>query len=260
LVPQIIHRDIKPGNLLLTKDGQLKVADFGVSYMYDGEDDTVQSSAGTAAFLAPEICSGQGASGKMVDLWATGVTLYMMLTGHVPFMAPTLPEIYEKIKNEEIAIPDGVNPAAADLIMRLLHKDPALRLSTKEAKVVILPFMHRSWSLPQCFTSARVIYCSQRHPFLNPGGVPNISKFVSQAFVPIVATDAEVEAAISKISTIEAVVVARRLSLRLLGRTRSSIQSKSVRFTCAARKSCLFLIFRLSYRSALHPCRHWKWT
>jgi serine/threonine protein kinase len=132
---QIIHRDIKPGNLLLTKDGQLKVADFGVSYMYDGEDDTVQSSAGTAAFLAPEICSGQGASGKMVDLWATGVTLYMMLTGHVPFIAPTLPEIYDKIKNEAIVIPDGVNPAAADLIMRLLHKDPALRLTTKEAKV-----------------------------------------------------------------------------------------------------------------------------
>jgi serine/threonine protein kinase len=103
--------------------------------MYDGEDDTVQSSAGTAAFLAPEICSGQGASGKMVDLWATGVTLYMMLTGHVPFIAPTLPEIYDKIKNEAIVIPDGVNPAAADLIMRLLHKDPALRLTTKEAKV-----------------------------------------------------------------------------------------------------------------------------
>ena len=62
---QIIHRDIKPGNLLVTGDGNLKVADFGVSYMYDGEDDTVKSSAGTSAFLAPEVCSGKGASGKV---------------------------------------------------------------------------------------------------------------------------------------------------------------------------------------------------
>lgn len=62
---QIIHRDIKPGNLLLTKGDVLKVADFGVSFMYDGEDDTVQSSAGTAAFLAPELCSGQATSGKV---------------------------------------------------------------------------------------------------------------------------------------------------------------------------------------------------
>ncbi len=64
---QIIHRDIKPGNLLVTGDRNLKVADFGVSYMYDGEDDTVRSSAGTSAFLAPEVCSGQGASGKVSE-------------------------------------------------------------------------------------------------------------------------------------------------------------------------------------------------
>ncbi len=94
---QIIHRDIKPGNLLVTAEGNLKVADFGVSFMYDGEDDTVRSSAGTSAFLAPEVCSGKGASGKMVDVWATGVTLYMMLVGRVPFWAETVPEIYEKI-------------------------------------------------------------------------------------------------------------------------------------------------------------------
>ncbi len=65
---QIIHRDIKPGNLLVTAEGSLKVADFGVSYMYDGDDDTVKSTAGTAAFLAPEVCSGQAGqatSGKV---------------------------------------------------------------------------------------------------------------------------------------------------------------------------------------------------
>jgi serine/threonine protein kinase len=74
---KVIHRDIKPGNLLVTKEGSLKVADFGVSYMYDGDDDTVKSTAGTSAFLAPEVCSGQGASGKVgcgnarpcVDVW-----------------------------------------------------------------------------------------------------------------------------------------------------------------------------------------------
>lgn len=116
---QIIHRDIKPGNLLLTKDRKLKVADFSVSYVFDGEDDTVASTAGTAPFLAPELCSGVAASGKvragrrwigglsvrdaclprtqMVDMWAVGVTMYFMLAGRLPFVASTVPEVYERI-------------------------------------------------------------------------------------------------------------------------------------------------------------------
>ncbi len=56
---KVVHRDIKPENLLIAADGTLKLSDFGVSYMFEGEDDALRKTTGTPAFLAPEICSGK---------------------------------------------------------------------------------------------------------------------------------------------------------------------------------------------------------
>uniref|UniRef100_A0A5F4WGH7 Calcium/calmodulin dependent protein kinase kinase 1 n=1 Tax=Callithrix jacchus TaxID=9483 RepID=A0A5F4WGH7_CALJA len=80
---KIVHRDIKPSNLLLGDDGHVKIADFGVSNQFEGNDAQLSSTAGTPAFMAPEAISdsGQSFSGKALDVWATGVTLYCFVYG-----------------------------------------------------------------------------------------------------------------------------------------------------------------------------------
>lgn len=85
-----MHRDIKPSNLLLGDDGHVKIADFGVSNQFEGNDAQLSSTAGTPAFMAPEAISdtGQSFSGKALDVWATGVTLYCFVYGKVSPEAP----------------------------------------------------------------------------------------------------------------------------------------------------------------------------
>lgn len=132
---KIIHRDIKPENLLVSDSGVLKITDFGVSHVFVGDDDTLSRSAGSPAFLAPELCTpGANASGKAVDIWACGITLYYLLVGQVPFMAENVIEIYDAIRDEELVIPDTVGDLPRDLLLKLLQKDPRKRITIHEIK------------------------------------------------------------------------------------------------------------------------------
>ena len=79
-----MHGDIKPDNLLLSADGNVKIADFGSSRLLAGAG-TLQRTIGTPAYLAPEIVAGQPYHGRQADIWALGVTLYVLLTGRMPF-------------------------------------------------------------------------------------------------------------------------------------------------------------------------------
>ncbi|MEQ2165274.1 hypothetical protein GOODEAATRI_015192 [Goodea atripinnis] len=82
---KIIHRDIKPSNLLLGDDGHVKLADFGVSNEFEGPDALLSGTAGTPAFMAPEMMSEhqQSFSGKALDVWAMGITLYCFVFGEL---------------------------------------------------------------------------------------------------------------------------------------------------------------------------------
>lgn len=133
----VIHRDIKPDNLLLSEDDVLKVSDFGVSEMFEkpGEMMTAKS-AGSPAFLPPELCGRhREVSGTAADIWSMGVSLYCLKFGRLPFDRASALEIYEAIKSEDAKMPDDEDPKFVDLLRKILDKDPDTRITMADLRV-----------------------------------------------------------------------------------------------------------------------------
>lgn len=135
---KIVHRDIKPSNLLLGDDGHIKIADFGVADVFEGDDALLNKTAGSPAFMAPESLqnSRDKYSGKAADIWALGITLYCFVFGKVPFDDMNRMGLYEKIRTEELSLPEEppLNPQLEDLLLRMLIKDPNERITIKGIK------------------------------------------------------------------------------------------------------------------------------
>ncbi|XP_026665455.1 serine/threonine-protein kinase GRIK2-like isoform X2 [Phoenix dactylifera] len=93
----IVHGDIKPDNLLVTRNGKVKIGDFSVSQVFEDDNDVLRRSPGTPVFTAPECCLGLTHHGKAADTWAVGVTLYCMVLGQYPFLGDTLQDTYDKV-------------------------------------------------------------------------------------------------------------------------------------------------------------------
>ena len=120
----LVHRDVKPQNLLLRNDGQLKVSDFGIAFGADGTRLTVAGTVlGTAAYLAPEQARGEDVTAA-ADIYATGAVLYELLTGRPPRTPATLADLVDVT---EIAPPAGAPPAASRIVMGCLAPEPGDR-------------------------------------------------------------------------------------------------------------------------------------
>ncbi|XP_051749251.1 calcium/calmodulin-dependent protein kinase kinase 1 isoform X2 [Ctenopharyngodon idella] len=136
---KIVHRDIKPSNLLLGDDGHVKIADFGVSNQFEGNDALLSSTAGTPAFMAPETLSDnrKSFSGKALDVWAMGVTLYCFVYGKCPFIDEYILALHNKIKCKPVEFPEtpAVSEGLKDLVSRMLDKNPDARITVPEIKV-----------------------------------------------------------------------------------------------------------------------------
>ncbi|HEX5720937.1 MAG TPA: protein kinase, partial [Thermoanaerobaculia bacterium] len=125
----IIHRDIKPGNLLLG-NGLVKIADFGVARLTDHEHITRDGQAlGTWSYMSPEQANGQEVT-PAADLWSLGVVLFEMITGKRPFRAKSELELIHRILESEPP-PLGVGgPQLARIVVRALEKSPELRYAS----------------------------------------------------------------------------------------------------------------------------------
>ena len=127
----IIHRDIKLDNILLTKELRVKICDFGVSRTVKDQE-VINEQCGTPAYLAPEIIINRGYVGKYVDIWSLGVLLYAMLSGTVPFKAQTLNELHKLILLGSYNMPEHLSQEAVELIQRMLCPVPFQRIRLEE--------------------------------------------------------------------------------------------------------------------------------
>jgi len=139
----IVHGDVKPGNLLLTRDGTVKLVDFGLARIVGdisfSHSDSLEL-IGTPLYMAPEVVMGEPPS-TASDLWSTGVVLYRMLSGTVPFPGRTLPALFHAIENADPPPLDpALPPAVVDLTLRCLAKPARLRPATcAEALIALTP-------------------------------------------------------------------------------------------------------------------------
>ncbi|KAL5240826.1 hypothetical protein ACI65C_008236 [Semiaphis heraclei] len=135
---RIVHRDIKPSNLLIDASGHVKIADLGVCNEFDGSDDLLSSSAGTPAFTAPEVLdpSTKTYSGRALDVWALGCTLYAFIYGRLPYTADTVLAVHEQIRTQPVQWPvdPETSPQLVHLLHRLLDKDPDTRITLPAVK------------------------------------------------------------------------------------------------------------------------------
>lgn len=133
----VCHRDVKPENILLDRNGNVKLADFGMaSREHMGG---LQTSCGSPHYAPPEIALGRPYIGAQVDVWSCGVVLFVMLAGQLPFgMGCRLPEdlqgVLEEVVACNISFPEDVeiSGAAQDLLLRMLEPDQNERINVRQ--------------------------------------------------------------------------------------------------------------------------------
>jgi len=146
----VVHRDVKPHNMVLTDEGRLKVTDFGIARAANTQQMTeVGSIVGTAQYLSPEQARGL-AVGPESDIYSMGVVLYEMLSGELPFTGESAVDIAMKQVSDT---PPPLNrrnrlvsPAMEQVVMRALAKDPALRFASAKAMAEELARVSRGQS------------------------------------------------------------------------------------------------------------------
>ena len=137
---KICHRDLKPENLLLTQNKTIKIIDFGLSNEYI---DYLMTPCGSPCYASPEVIKGMKYSGLGIDLWASGIILFSMLCGYLPFDDKNNDVLFKKILKCKIEFPKNnnviISENAKDLILKILQLEPAKRITLDE--ILVHPFL-----------------------------------------------------------------------------------------------------------------------
>ena len=116
--------------MMIDSSGKLVLCDFGVSQFFEADNDLVKGTLGTIRFMAPELFCPQAKKmlyGKSIDIWAAGITLYLLLTKEFPFKGKSLPEITDQLINSEPPLEKIKNKEIRQLLAAILSKDPEKR-------------------------------------------------------------------------------------------------------------------------------------
>ena len=139
---KIVHLDLKPSNLLCAKDNRVKISDFGICQEFvESENDLLTYfGQGTPSFRSPESlkCSKSfKISGRAVDVWCLGVTLYVMVHGKLPFHSnadTNSIQMYDSIIKDSVIMSLRLTPELRHLLTGMLNKDPATRLTLRDIR------------------------------------------------------------------------------------------------------------------------------
>ena len=131
----IVHRDLKPENLLLTKDHILKIIDFGLSnYFKEGQSRYLYTPCGSPCYASPEMVTGNSYNGIMIDVWSTGIILFAMLCGYLPFEDKNNEKLFKKIAECKIEYPEYISEEARDLMKQIIVPNPKERITINDIK------------------------------------------------------------------------------------------------------------------------------
>ncbi|CAN6552229.1 unnamed protein product [Malus baccata var. baccata] len=127
----VYHRDLKPENLLLASNGTLKMSDFGLSALRK-PGDLLSTKCGSPSYVAPELILSKVYDGAAADVWSSGVILFELLAGHLPFDESSLMSLYKKISRAEYTFPQWFTEDQKKLISRILDPNPRTRITIPE--------------------------------------------------------------------------------------------------------------------------------
>jgi 5'-AMP-activated protein kinase catalytic alpha subunit len=129
----IVHRDLKPENLLLNSKKELKIVDFGLSNIYK-KGELLKTPCGSPCYAAPEMILGKQYNALYVDIWSSGIILFAMYFGYLPFDDPNTDILYKKITEGKFSFPSNTSDRFKDFIRKILITDPSRRIGLEGIK------------------------------------------------------------------------------------------------------------------------------
>ncbi|KAL8873543.1 MAG: hypothetical protein Q9174_001005 [Haloplaca sp. 1 TL-2023] len=143
----IVHRDLKIENILISKTGDIKIIDFGLSNLFSPRAQ-LKTFCGSLYFAAPELLQAKQYTGPEVDVWSFGIVLYVLVCGKVPFDDQSMPQLHAKIKKGVVDYPAWLSQAVEckNLISRMLVTDPKQRASL--AEILNHPWITKGFNAP----------------------------------------------------------------------------------------------------------------